>query len=73
VEDLLPALIVVIALFLAFLFVRMAFEIKAVRTMLENQGLFISVACGRCRMPVPEAPYTSPRCMASRLLPQDEV
>lgn len=33
-----PALSVAIALFLMFLFVRMAFDIKAVRTMLENQA-----------------------------------
>ncbi len=61
-EALVPALNLVVALFLAFLFVRMAFDIKAVRTMLENQGLFSGVVCGWCRMPVPEGADTCGHC-----------
>jgi predicted amidophosphoribosyltransferase len=62
VEVLLPALNLAVVLFFVFLFVRMAFDIKAVRTMLENQGLFSGVACGWCRMPVPEGAETCGHC-----------
>jgi hypothetical protein len=51
---------IVLALYLAFLlflvtaFLWMAFNIAAIRRMLENAGLFSGTACRWCRFPVPE-------------------
>ena len=49
-------------LFLLVLFIRMAFDINAIRSMLENQGLFSGVGCPRCRMPIPDGAEVCGHC-----------
>jgi hypothetical protein len=52
-EGLLFAVYVAFLLFLVFCFLKMVFDISAIRRMLENTGLFSGVPCTWCHMPVP--------------------
>jgi hypothetical protein len=40
----------------------MAYNVGAIRTMLQNQGLFSGVPCRWCRMPIPEGADVCGHC-----------
>jgi predicted amidophosphoribosyltransferase len=54
--------VLVVEVVLVALFVRMAFDVFAVRRMLENAGLDSDAACGWCRLPVPRGADVCGHC-----------
>jgi hypothetical protein len=48
--------------FVIVAFFRIAYDVRAIRRMLENMGLFSGIPCRWCRMPVPEAAHVCGHC-----------
>jgi hypothetical protein len=49
-------------LFAVVVFFRMAYDLSAIRQMLQNTGLFSGIPCRWCRMPVPEGAEVCGHC-----------
>lgn len=58
----LQAFLLAIVLYAVVMFFRIAHNVAAIRTMLENVGLFSGVPCPSCWMPVPEAARVCGHC-----------
>ena len=56
------ALYVTTVLFLITIFFKLAFDVAAIRRMLENTGLFSGIPCPSCAMPIPEAARVCGHC-----------
>jgi hypothetical protein len=54
-EGILLVAYIAFLIFLVFCFLKMVFDVSAIRRMLENTGLFSGVPCGWCHMPIPTA------------------
>jgi hypothetical protein len=53
---------VAFVLFVVVTFFRIAYDVRAIRQMLENMGLFSGIPCRSCRMPVPEGAEVCGHC-----------
>lgn len=60
--DLLVGLLLALQLTIVLAFFWMAFNVAAIRRMLENQGLFSGIPCRWCRRPVPEGAEVCGNC-----------
>jgi hypothetical protein len=61
-EGLLIALYVGFLLFAVVTFFRLGYDVRAIRQMLENEGLFSGIPCTWCLMPVPEGAQFCGHC-----------
>jgi hypothetical protein len=62
VEVLVVIAYVALILFAIVAFFRIAHDVRAIRTMLENTGLFSGIPCGWCWMPIPEGAVVCGHC-----------
>ena len=51
-----------LVLFAIVVFFRVAYDVAAIRQMLQNMGLFSGIPCRWCRMPVPEEAEVCGHC-----------
>jgi hypothetical protein len=61
-EGILLVAYIAFLIFLVFCFLKMVFDVSAIRRMLENTGLFSGVPCGWCHMPIPTAATVCGHC-----------